>query len=209
MADKFSASIRTPVPSGMDMWAVLDAARERMSSALVEVTGFVVEDDVWVTASDDSRIQRATVEEARAAAHEYDFEIRHVWQSLDALSPDAHPVAAPETSVQLWLMRVAAAPELHIDIQAKSPLVRDGLAGAATRFAKRVEAGSPVLPTNIPGAPSADAGQADPFEEPVRDTPAEPGWLKRTWRDHTAAFIVTVLGTIAAAIIVANLGLPG
>lgn len=49
-----------------------------------------------------------------------------------------------------------------------------------------------------PTAPSA------PLATPEPALPRS-GWWKRTWRDHAAALIVTVVGTVAAALIVAQL----
>lgn len=68
---------------------------------------------------------------------------------------------------------------------------------AAARGPQRVTVGLPTVATAERASVQPVASQA----------PEEAGWLKRTWRDHAALFVVTVLATVAAAIIVAKFGI--
>lgn len=57
--------------------------------------------------------------------------------------------------------------------------------------------------------PSASVTPTAPALAPVADTARAPSWLARTWREHTAVFVVTVLGTIVSAIVIAALNIGG
>lgn len=72
-----------------------------------------------------------------------------------------------------------------------------------------VETASPAASLPQPSAPvTPNAPALAPVASPQPDTAPPPSWMARTWRDHAAALVITVAGTVIAAalLVVLNIG---
>lgn len=195
-------SVPVPLPAGVDGWVVYRLAVERMSTALSHLPGELRLGEVSVRDKDGSRVTRGSIEDAHVAVVKYDIQVSMVSQTL-TVAPKGSMAILDDVDADVIIWLLVDSEKIDIDVKAQSPLVRDGLAAAASAFARRIAETPPSLPFEAVSAANGDApavptGPAKVLSQPeVERAAAQQSWWRRSWRDHTVVFLVTVIGGVA------------
>jgi hypothetical protein len=213
--DLFKASKRVSVPPDADMWRLTSHVGDVMERALAHARQprKVEADKTIMVTADESRIGRSTYDELQAAVQEHDLEPRLLSKRL-VVQEDEHGLSLTE----LWIwgfFRSHGGPHLDVDLSGPNRVIVDGLAAVAERTLHKIEADgfriaepTRALPSTVdtPSNPPAMETSTS-LAAPASSEEGASAWIKRTWRDHTMTFLITVIGGLAVVALAVWLGI--
>jgi hypothetical protein len=226
LADVFKKMAGAAFPADADMWVVTDAVAGKLSKSLSEVPGSKASSSVRAMDDSNSTFERVTVTEARELFRENDLEIVSLFVYL-AKGPDEFVLSSRNTVITISARVNPVFEEgtlgyrLRVDVSASSTAlhVSTGLAAVAQRHLDNVLSqisDRTQVPASAQVTTPAQVLAEPPILSAVTQTPSAPvpvhresagDWLSRTWRDHTATFLVTTVGGLLVVAAAAFLGL--
>ncbi len=180
MADIFIRKVEKPL-DGRDPLLAFERVEERMHAALGALPGGTSAEPFRCTDRHGSNFSRPSLADITRLIQEHNLELKFLYRLVNNQGDRSH-----ENSTTVDTTLYNSSGRIEVEIRSTSQVVVNGLAKAAEEALDRMD--SPVN-----GMASATVAPAH----------AEAGWLRRTWRDHTATFVSTVAGTVVAALLLA------
>ncbi|MFD6094543.1 hypothetical protein ACFWGN_20720 [Oerskovia sp. NPDC060338] len=233
MVDVFRESVSVKFPKNAPTWKSFDVTSARMVKALRGLPGKVKVDDVTIRATTGTEIERKTAREGDKFLREHDLKVREFTQFIISSPNGEVPIRWNEVDARVAISTMLYSPgSVEISISATSKVTCDGLAAAARSFAKKVaEDPQGILSASPPSGsdnssartatiesvslggvtiaaatgttPSASPAAATSPAAAANETDASlPKW-KRFWEKYLTGILITVVGTVVAAFIVA------
>ncbi|MBF4568895.1 hypothetical protein ITJ57_08945 [Plantibacter sp. VKM Ac-2880] len=155
------------------------------------------------TSVDNKQFDRKTVDELRNVMEANRAEVSTIHSIVFADSSDHYPA----------VMYFIWPTEISISVTGTSRIALDRIAHHLLEELRESRALAAAQPggefvvreqtvsshEDPPTAPTAPPAMPEPVSEP------QPGWWKRTWREHTALLVVTIVGGVAVLVIGAKL----
>ncbi|WP_336633325.1 MULTISPECIES: hypothetical protein [unclassified Microbacterium] len=223
MGDSFKApAIRLDVPPGMSIWDVVDNFATYARHTLESLPGRIHKADFTVWDKSGSNLTRQSIAELREAVRTHHLDVKYFYGSVHLAAPGALPWHA-DTAISVWadLAEREKPDRVRIEIESTNKIQMDGVhtqirneaehfqqhSELAPKVVQITQAGvvPPARATTPPDAPTPTTAHTIPSASVAHSTP--PSWLSRTWRDHTAMFVVTVVGGLVVAALGTWLGL--
>ncbi|MDO8151712.1 hypothetical protein [Isoptericola sp. b408] len=209
MEDVFKATVEARLPKQYSTWAAFDVVQRKIIGALDDVPGDVRPGMLNVVDSSGSELHRGSLQEAREAAEEHEFYPERLSQVIEVVDTSEGILPIPQARAQVFYFEIYNGDRhLQVTVSASKRVLCAGLERAAqTAFEKiELEAGVEEKQHQIgEGVEEPQASGHVLSEAASREV--ESKWLARTWRDHTATFVLTVLGGVAVLVLAAWLGL--
>lgn len=230
MADQFKASVRFEASDADSVWSLSEYVARYVNDMLNSLDAYVGPPRISLRAIDGSIVERDGISALRAAAREHHLEPESVHagfvakrgvvppdpgNELEDLKFGIEVDLFPDLTVDVWgNLRAAPRPRLYVDVDLESAdkMLLDALKARLIAERDHIAAhGTDALPsaaavelTSSP-APTILALEEAPAVTQTNETTST--WLRRTWRDHTAAFLYTVAGGLIVVLLGVWLGL--
>ncbi|MGK9221019.1 MULTISPECIES: hypothetical protein [unclassified Microbacterium] len=198
------------VPDGGDVWVIAHRTNSYTYRMLNALSGTVQIDDHRITSTDGSTIARTDLDFARVAFREHHLTPHHGWSHFDySVAGERSAGSASRVQIDVWFWFDG---EVQVDLASDSKIALDGLKAKLEAEVEYLISGKDNLsePHVIVDSPRQDVSPAtadQPSPGPSDRRSKQQGWFARTWRDHTAAFVTTVLGGVVVAVLIAWLRL--
>ncbi|MFJ2370595.1 hypothetical protein [Microbacterium sp. NPDC087665] len=198
MGDEFkSPALLLDVPVGMSIWDLVEHLAIYARHTLELLPGRIHKASFTVRDKTGSQLTRNSMPELREAVRANHLDVSYFYASVNLAAPGALPWH-DDTAVTVWADLGAGEKidRARVEIESTNKIQADGVHAQMRKEVEHIRQ-DPELPSHAV-KPVADAQPS---------TTASASWLSRTWRDHTATFVVTVLGGVVVAVLAALLGL--
>ena len=227
LGDTFKSTFRVTIPEGVDIWAVVDHLSQHAYRLLSRLPGHVHKFDFSLRDRDSSIITRQSIEELQSVASTHRLVVDRVIGHIQLAAPNELPWH-DDTGVTVWgwVKGPHSDERVEIDLECSDKIRLDGLRAQIEREIAHLSdpvpsaspaADTPSLPassqTNVFHGPvnvgaigpesSVVIGSQSASRDSTNSAPRIDSWWARTWRDHAAALVVTIVGTVLAAALVA------
>lgn len=224
MGDSFkSPVIRLDVPGDTSIWELVDYLATYARRALEQLPGRIHKADFTVWDKSGSNLTRDSMAELREAVRSHHLDVNYFYGSVNLAAPGALPWHE-DTAVTVWadLGEGEKPDRARVVLESRNKIQMDGLHAQIRQEVEHLRQHSvlpsdwparvpvsavaaPAVETASPVEPSLGTSYATPSPSSAR--PGSTSWLSRTWRDHTATFVVTVAGGLVVAALATWLGL--
>lgn len=192
MPDIHERRVQAQITRSSTVWDTASLVSSRAEKALLQVTPNIIREDVCVEGLNGSTYYRSSLGDGQAALLEDDTKLKSISQELSATS---RPDESWTWEAKVWMF--IAPDRAHVRVTARTRIVADGIASALSAALGR-PAGSEARSEDL--VPSVDPPHS-------ATSSSSSDWIRRTWRDHTAAFVITVTGGLVVAALLLALGL--
>jgi hypothetical protein len=231
VVDRFRSELKAGLRATASGWSEMEHIVGYVRRLLTKPQVKVELSEYQCSDEESSTVSRKTTEEIRAA-----LRLNHITPrraSVTIVSRVIEGIAweqAISVTVWLWFDRDGSPRRLDVDLESADKLLLAGVKAQVQHELEVIESWPPA-----PGTPRVSegaGGQVNTFHGPVnvgsiggqnsvtvgmQSNATEPdgsdsnssSWWSRTWRDHTMAFIVAVVGAVLAAILVSLWGVNG
>lgn len=236
MSDVFRSSFRVPLPEGMTMWEATERMTRSAVQLYRRMPGVVSEFSYTLNDESGSKIARDTISGVQEAVREYRLEPDRLWGAAyyrlqdaehwrNALEVDVH-AAFWDASEESIVVRIEGGDKIQVDgmeahLRREAAHLADDDGADMSEVASGAESNTSAQaqsnvfhgPVNVGvlgnGGSVGSIGNVGPAGSAPSSEPERGfwAWLRRAWRDQTAAFLITVVGTVTAAAVALWLGL--
>ena len=219
MGDVFKETATLDFPDGTDIWAATSFVYEKLRTALRGVAQNAQDGVQWVEATDGSKFDRPTLSEMKSAIEAEGLTPQKIVLMFGS-GPGYGLHAQTVTRVHLSAHFPGSwGSGIRVSTESPSRLAVDGLQASARRAQEHfISAPTLMITSHSDTITSTAAARVQPPIAPSQSRPHseaavaihnERSWLARTWRDHTATFVVTTLAGVVVAIVLVAFGLNG
>lgn len=216
MADSFKSKLAVTLPEGVGLWDAVQHLGNYAHNLLKGLPGKVHGHKFTLVDEHNSRIDRQSIAELRSAVQQHRLEPNHVIAQVN-LTPPGKLQWHDNLAITVWgyFPGTVVGELVFVTFESGDKIQMDGVRAQMEREAQHLDnissgelltvAETPKDPPDRPGeitaVPPSLSSDPAPFHEDTRS------WLARTWRDHTAVFIVTVSGGLVVVTVALWLGL--
>ena len=194
MPDRIADKVNHKFVDGDDMWGYFDTVQRQLVRHVSEQSAWTRDISISLTTKSGSQYERQTLSELRNLVEEDHLTTEHLTCTIEGFPTKDYE---PERKTRVWVHLMPLLRTLIIEVSSPSAVLTNGLAAIARERLSR-----PAPPT-VNAAPPAAAVAAEtvPESPPVPVVELQAGWWARTWRDHTALLIITIVGGVAVVAI--------
>jgi hypothetical protein len=227
LTDNFRSELNATLHDEASGWPELDHMVAYLKRLLVFPETKIDISEFRASDADGSTLSRRTTAEVQDALRLNHLKPDRATVSISAVPSDSTTQRAKiRTKVWLWFTAEGAPRQLDVDIESSDKLLLMGVKAQVQQELDQIDEWVSAVPKHT----ANPASQTNHFHGPVNvgaigsgnhittgnfysspvESPAQPAmsWWKRTWRDHTAAFVIAVVSgllvTILGAVWAAN-----
>lgn len=229
VVDNFRSELVVPLDVAASGWSELDHIVDYLRRLLARPDGRITTSQYRCSDVENSTVSRDTAAETRDAIRLNHIKPRKVSVTISASATTGIGWKQTiEAKVWLWFTEDGSAWRLDVDLESTDKLLLMGVktqvqqeldaidSWSSESLPQAAESGSyinnfhgPVNVGAIGGQNSLTIGSQSTASASGALPSSEPSWWTQTWRDHAMALVVTIVGTIVAAALVALWGING